>query len=56
MTSTPEVTSSEPGTCPKCGVKLVAAAPTTFVCPMHPDVASDTAMRPGGATVSHCPR
>ena len=37
----PEVTSDEPGTCPKCGMKLVAAAPTTYVCPMHPDVTSD---------------
>jgi FtsP/CotA-like multicopper oxidase with cupredoxin domain len=38
-----EVTSSEPGTCPKCGMKLVAAeaevaTPTTYACPMHPEV------------------
>ena len=36
----PELTSSEPGTCPKCGMKLVAAAPTTYVCPMHPELTS----------------
>src|SRR5215212_543899 len=38
-----EVTSSEPGTCPKCGMKLVAAetevaTPITYACPMHPEV------------------
>ena len=38
-----EVTSSEPGTCPKCGMKLVAVeaeivTPTTYACPMHPEV------------------
>ena len=34
----PEVVSDEPGHCPKCGMKLLAAeAPaTTYVCPMHP--------------------
>ncbi|HEX4980746.1 MAG TPA: multicopper oxidase family protein [Ilumatobacteraceae bacterium] len=37
----PEVTSNEPGTCPKCGMKLVVAAPTTYVCPMHPEVTSN---------------
>ena len=41
----PEVTSSEPGTCPECGMKLVAveaAAPTatSYTCPMHPEVTS----------------
>jgi FtsP/CotA-like multicopper oxidase with cupredoxin domain len=36
----PEVMSDEPGTCPRCGMRLVPAAPTTFVCPMHPDVTS----------------
>ena len=37
----PEVTSSEPGTCPKCGMKLIpAAAPTTYVCSMHPEITS----------------
>jgi FtsP/CotA-like multicopper oxidase with cupredoxin domain len=40
----PEVTSEEPGRCPKCGMKLLAAAPpapTSYVCPMHPEVVSD---------------
>jgi FtsP/CotA-like multicopper oxidase with cupredoxin domain len=40
----PEVTSPEPGRCPKCGMKLLAtAAPrtTTYACPMHPEVTSD---------------
>lgn len=39
----PEVTSQEPGRCPKCGMKLLAiAAPaaTTYTCPMHPEVTS----------------
>ena len=39
----PKVTSSEPGTCPECGMKLVGvkpAAPTSYVCPMHPEVTS----------------
>jgi FtsP/CotA-like multicopper oxidase with cupredoxin domain len=39
----PEVVSEEPGSCPKCGMKLLAtAAPTSYVCPMHPDVVSET--------------
>ena len=37
----PEVTSDEPGTCPKCGMKLIPAAPASYVCPMHPEVTSD---------------
>jgi FtsP/CotA-like multicopper oxidase with cupredoxin domain len=39
----PEVTSQEPGRCPKCGMKLLAtAAPAvTYACPMHPEVTSD---------------
>ncbi len=40
----PEVTSPEPGRCPKCGMKLLATAapaPTTYACPMHPEVTSD---------------
>ena len=41
----PEVTSPEPGRCPKCGMKLLAtqapAAVTSYVCPMHPEVVSD---------------
>jgi FtsP/CotA-like multicopper oxidase with cupredoxin domain len=46
----PEVTSSGPATCPKCGMKLVAAAVTTsFVCPMHPEVTSS-----GPATCPKC--
>jgi FtsP/CotA-like multicopper oxidase with cupredoxin domain len=38
-----EVVSAEPGSCPKCGMKLLAQAAeeTTFVCPMHPEVTSD---------------
>jgi FtsP/CotA-like multicopper oxidase with cupredoxin domain len=36
----PDVTSAEPGTCPKCGMRLVPAAPANYVCPMHPDVTS----------------
>jgi FtsP/CotA-like multicopper oxidase with cupredoxin domain len=47
----PEVTSKEPGRCPKCGMKLLASqAPTvtTYACPMHPEVVSD---QPG-----HCPK
>jgi FtsP/CotA-like multicopper oxidase with cupredoxin domain len=44
----PEVTVAEPGTCPKCGMKLVAvaadAAPAVYACPMHPEV---TAAEPG---------
>src|SRR6266536_6558255 len=41
----PEVTSDQPGRCPKCGMKLLAtaapAAATTYACPMHPEVTSD---------------
>ncbi|MFL6298500.1 MAG: multicopper oxidase domain-containing protein, partial [Actinomycetes bacterium] len=39
----PEVTSEEPGRCPKCGMKLLAtAAPAiTYACPKHPEVTSD---------------
>jgi FtsP/CotA-like multicopper oxidase with cupredoxin domain len=45
----PEVTATEPGTCPKCGMKLVAVAvaaeaPAGYACPMHPEV---TATEPG---------
>ena len=47
----PEVTATEPGTCPQCGMKLVAVAagtPAGYACPMHPEV---TATEPGT-----CPR
>jgi FtsP/CotA-like multicopper oxidase with cupredoxin domain len=45
----PDVTATEPGTCPRCGMKLVpvqtaTVAPTSYACPMHPDV---TAPEPG---------
>jgi FtsP/CotA-like multicopper oxidase with cupredoxin domain len=43
----PEVTATEPGTCPKCGMKLVAVpagTPASYACPMHPEV---TAAEPG---------
>jgi FtsP/CotA-like multicopper oxidase with cupredoxin domain len=41
----PEVTSSGPGTCPKCGMQLLpvrSEKPTdvTYACPMHPEVTS----------------
>ena len=39
-----EVVSDEPGSCPRCGMKLLAtAAPADvmYVCPMHPSVTSD---------------
>jgi FtsP/CotA-like multicopper oxidase with cupredoxin domain len=41
----PEVTSSEPGTCPKCGMQLLPVhseeeTPTSYACPMHPEVTS----------------
>ena len=43
----PEVTSSGPGTCPKCGMRLVpmqakATAPSSYACPMHPEVTSNS--------------
>jgi len=47
----PEVTASEQATCPKCGMKLVAAtesAPTSYACPMHPEVTDSEA--------SSCPK
>jgi FtsP/CotA-like multicopper oxidase with cupredoxin domain len=42
----PEVTSTDPGICPKCGMKLVPAlepAASSYVCPMHPEVTSTEA-------------
>jgi FtsP/CotA-like multicopper oxidase with cupredoxin domain len=46
----PEVVQDEPGSCPECGMKLLAvAAPAgPYTCPMHPEVVSD---EPG-----HCPK
>ncbi|HEX6459902.1 MAG TPA: multicopper oxidase domain-containing protein [Thermoleophilaceae bacterium] len=46
----PEVASDQPGHCPQCGMKLIAAeAPkTTYICPMHPEVVSEEP--------SHCPQ
>jgi FtsP/CotA-like multicopper oxidase with cupredoxin domain len=45
----PEVVSEEPGSCPKCGMKLLAteapSAPVSYVCPMHPEVVSEEADR-----------
>ena len=38
----PDVVSAEPGSCPHCGMKLLATAVTEFVCPMHPEVTSST--------------
>jgi FtsP/CotA-like multicopper oxidase with cupredoxin domain len=39
----PDVVSAEPGSCPKCGMKLLAQAAEeiTYVCPMHPEVTSN---------------
>ena len=41
----PEVTSSEPGRCPKCGMQLLPVrseepTDTSYACPMHPEVTS----------------
>jgi FtsP/CotA-like multicopper oxidase with cupredoxin domain len=43
----PEVTSSTPGRCPQCGMKLLATERpgAQFVCPMHPDVRRNSAER-----------
>jgi FtsP/CotA-like multicopper oxidase with cupredoxin domain len=43
----PEVVSEEPGSCPRCGMKLLAQAAeeTVYVCPMHPEVTSDKSDR-----------
>ena len=39
----PEVVATEPGTCPKCGMRLVAAQrPTVYACPMHPELTATT--------------
>ena len=34
----PEVVTAEPGTCPTCGMKLIATAASFWTCPMHPEV------------------
>jgi P-type Cu+ transporter len=48
----PEVVSSKPGSCRKCGMalepELLSAPKTEYVCPMHPEVVSD---KPGA-----CPK
>jgi FtsP/CotA-like multicopper oxidase with cupredoxin domain len=41
----PDVTSTEPGTCPKCAMQLLPVrseeeTPTSYACPMHPEVTS----------------
>src|SRR5918995_1938675 len=41
----PDVTSTEPGTCPKCGMQLLPVrseepTPTSYACPMHPEITS----------------
>jgi FtsP/CotA-like multicopper oxidase with cupredoxin domain len=60
----PDVTSTDPGTCPDCGMKLIAAAPPTasWTCPMHPDVIStepgtcpSCGMKLIAATTEHAP-
>ena len=39
----PDVVRIEPGSCPQCGMRLVAAEPTSvWVCPMHPEVRRDS--------------
>jgi len=40
----PEETSTEPGRCPKCGMKMTEVSKAvSYRCPMHPDVVSDKA-------------
>ena len=41
----PDVTSTSPGTCPKCGMQLLSVRskeemPPSYACPMHPEVTS----------------
>jgi FtsP/CotA-like multicopper oxidase with cupredoxin domain len=48
----PEVVSDQPGTCPKCGMKLIPAEPVTpaaWTCPMHSEV-----VRGEPGTCPHC--
>src|SRR5205807_9570607 len=48
----PEVISSKPGSCPKCGMaleaELLSGTTTEYFCPMHPEVVSN---KPGA-----CPK
>jgi FtsP/CotA-like multicopper oxidase with cupredoxin domain len=39
----PDVVATDPGRCPRCGMKLLvrAAAAASYACPMHPEVRSD---------------
>ena len=37
----PDVVSDNEGSCPRCGMKLLAVA-VTYACPMHPEVVSET--------------
>jgi FtsP/CotA-like multicopper oxidase with cupredoxin domain len=42
----PAVSRDQPGRCPECGMKLMAAAAATeYVCPMHPEIRSSQADR-----------
>jgi FtsP/CotA-like multicopper oxidase with cupredoxin domain len=34
----PEVVTTEPGTCPSCGMQLIPTTPSAWTCPMHPEV------------------
>ena len=47
----PEIVRAEEGSCPECGMKLLATAvPVIYTCPMHPHVVSasrDTARNAG---------
>jgi FtsP/CotA-like multicopper oxidase with cupredoxin domain len=38
----PEMVSADEGTCPSCGMKLLAISATTYTCPMHLAVVSDS--------------